>query len=217
MSEHQFEAMRQAMVASQLRTTAVSDERVVAAMQTVPRELFVPQDRRSLAYIDVPIPVGPGRSLNAPMATGRLLTEANIAPTDKVLLIGAATGYAAALLARLAGTVLALEEDQDLVRVGAPILSSLPNISLVSGPLSAGWAEGAPYDLIVIDGAVECVPGGIADQIKMGGRLVGALDENGVTRLAKGVRVSGGFGMVAFADVEVPVLPGFARAKAFRF
>ena len=115
MTEQNFEAMRRAMVESQLRTTGVSDPRVIAAMAETPRERFVPAERRALAYTDRPVTLGEGRALNPPEATGRLLTAADVRPADHVLIVGAATGYTAALLARLAGHVAALEEDPALL------------------------------------------------------------------------------------------------------
>src|SRR5687767_2518913 len=114
MTEHNFETMRRAMVASQLRTTGVNDPRVVAAMGAVPRERFVPSERRALAYADARVPLGRGRELNPPMTLGRLLTEARLDGSERALVIGAATGYSAAVLARLAASVVALEEDPEL-------------------------------------------------------------------------------------------------------
>ncbi|HEX7848297.1 MAG TPA: protein-L-isoaspartate O-methyltransferase, partial [Sphingomonas sp.] len=109
-----FEAMRHAMVQSQLRTNAVNDPRVVTAMGRVPREAFVPAGTRRLAYRDTAVAIGNGRYLNLPIATGKLLTEAYLEPTDKVLLIGAAGGYTAAVLAELVAGVVAVESDPDL-------------------------------------------------------------------------------------------------------
>src|SRR5688572_18056031 len=111
MTEQNFEAMRRAMVASQLRTTGVNDPRVVAAMATVPRERFIPADRCALAYADALVPLGNGRNLNPPMAVGLMLTEARLTGSEKALVIGTGTGYSAAVLARLTATVTALEED----------------------------------------------------------------------------------------------------------
>lgn len=200
------------MVASQLRTTAVNDARVVAAMGAVPRELYVPADRAALAYLDVAVPLGAGRALPAPMVLGRLLTEARIAPGDRALIVGAATGYSAAVLALLAGEVIALEEDAALAGP-APAAG----VTRVSGPLAEGWATGAPYDLILIDGAVDHVPPAIVAQLADGGRLATAIDEDGVTRLAIGRVAGGAFGLTSFADAAVPILPGFAPPAGFRF
>ncbi len=217
MTKQNFEAMRDAMVASQLRTNAVSDPDVIAAMQSVAREDFVPAERRSLAYVDIAIPLGGDRALSAPLVIGRLLTEAMVNSTDHVLLVGASTGYAATLLSQLAKSVVALESDTALLEAGRAALSKLPNTVLVAGPLTDGWEDAAPYDVIVIDGAVAHLPDALLGQLKPGGRLVSGLFETGVTRLAFGTRAGQGVGMVSFADAEVPVLSAFAMPKTFVF
>ncbi|HEU4961209.1 MAG TPA: protein-L-isoaspartate O-methyltransferase [Sphingomonas sp.] len=213
----QFEKMRDAMVASQLRTNAVNDPRVVAAMARVPREAFLPESQRGLAYRDTAVPLAHGRAANLPIATGKLLTQARIRPVDHVLLVGAAGGYAAAVLALLAADVVAVESDPALLAIAGPALKPYANVSLVEGDLIAGAPAGAPYDLMMIDGAVERIPDALIAQVKPGGRVVAGLIDRGVTRLASGVRTEGGFGLSAFADVDCVALPGFARPKAFTF
>ncbi|WP_241656620.1 protein-L-isoaspartate O-methyltransferase family protein [Sphingomonas oligophenolica] len=209
--------MRHAMVASQLRTNAVSDQRVVAAMARVPREDFVPAAAREIAYRDTAVALGGGRQLNPPMATGRLLTEADLAPDDRVLLIGAATGYTAAVLAQIVGTIVAVEEDQALVADARMALSGIDAVELVEAPLTAGHAAGAPYDVLIVDGAIEAVPDALIGQVRSGGRIVSGIVESGVTRLAGGRKTAGGFGLAAFADADCVVLPGFARPRGFSF
>lgn len=212
-----FAAMRTAMVASQLRTNAVSDARVIAAMASVPRERFVRTDMAPFAYRDSLVSLGGGRSLNLPIATGRLLTEARLLPSDRVLLIGAATGYTAAVLAELVATVIAVESDHALVAIARDALGADDRITIIEGPLEAGHPEGAPYDLIVIDGAVERVPDALVSQVRPGGRVVAGLVDRGVTRLAAGRRSEGGFAMMDFADVDCCLLPGFATPARFIF
>jgi protein-L-isoaspartate(D-aspartate) O-methyltransferase len=212
-----FETMRHAMVASQLRTNAVNDARVVAAMARVPREEFVPAAARPFAYLDAPVPLAGQRSMNIPIATGRLLTEARIGPEDRVLLIGAGGGYAAAVLAELAASVVAVEEDRALVDAARPALAGYPSVTLVEGPLTAGAPDHAPFDVLVIDGAVEQVPPALVEQVRPGGRIATGLVDRGVTRLATGSRSAGGFGLQDFADVECVRLPGFERPRAFTF
>lgn len=216
MTEQNFESMRMAMVSNQLRTTAVNDVRVVDAMRAVPREDYVPADRAAVAYVDTLVPLGGGRLLNSPMATGRLLTEIEAQPGDRALIVGAATGYSAALLARLVNHVVALDEDAALTAKARAV--GLPaNVTVVDGPLAEGWATGAPYDLILIDGAVEQVPQALIDQLADGGRLGAAVIERGVSRLSIGRKAGAAFGMIAFADAEAAPLPGFARPAAFTF
>jgi protein-L-isoaspartate(D-aspartate) O-methyltransferase len=213
--QQNYAELRKAMVASQLRTTAVNDPRVVDAMGAVPRERFVPAERASLAYLDISQPLGGGRALPAPMVLGRLLTESRVRPQDRALVIGAGTGYAAAVLSHLAAHVVALEEDASLAAIGAGALPA--GVETVSGPLADGWAQGAPYDFILFDGAVERVPQAIVDQLADGGRIAAAIVENNVTRLATGRRAGGAFGMTTFAEAEAPILPGFATPEGFRF
>ncbi|WP_448664427.1 protein-L-isoaspartate O-methyltransferase family protein [Sphingomonas sp. CJ20] len=214
---NRFEVMRHAMVASQLRTNAVNDTRVVDAMARLPREAFLPSEHRGIAYRDSLLPLVGGRQHNSPLATGRLLTQANVQPSDHVLLIGAAGGYAAALLAGLAKSVVALEEEDPLVAIARGALAGESNVELVQGPLAAGWAAGAPYDLLVIDGAVEQIPDALRDQVKPEGRVVTGVLDRGVTRLASGSRTAGGFGLIDFLDIECAVLPGFRRLRTFQF
>jgi protein-L-isoaspartate(D-aspartate) O-methyltransferase len=216
MTEHVFEPMRRAMVASQLRTTGVNDPRVVEAMGEVPRERFVPRERLALAYADALVPLVPGRALNPPMALGRLLTEARLRGHERALVIGAATGYAAAVLARLVESVVALEDDGDLLAFARGALHGF-EVELVKGPLAKGHAKGAPYDFILIDGAVEQVPPAIVAQVKDGGTIALALLEEGVSRLAVGRMVGGAFGATIFADAETAPLPGFAKPRGFSF
>jgi protein-L-isoaspartate(D-aspartate) O-methyltransferase len=216
MSEQLFEQRRRAMVASQLRTTGTNDPRVLAAMGEVARERFVPSARLPLAYADALVPLKPGRDLNSPMAVGRLLTEAAPREGERTLVVGAATGYAAALLARLTGDVVALEEDGELAAFAREALEGSGAV-LVEGPLVEGHAAGAPYDLIFIDGAVERVPEALIGQLRDGGRLATGLVERGVTRLAVGRRAGEGFGLAAFTDAATAILPGFAEPRAFTF
>jgi protein-L-isoaspartate(D-aspartate) O-methyltransferase len=216
MTDQAFDLMRRAMIASQLRTTGTNDPRVLAAMGEVPRERFVPAARISLAYADALVPLKPGRDFNSPMALGRLLTEAAPKAGERSLAIGVATGYAAAVLERLVGPLVAVEEDAELAAEARANLAG-SRVELVEGALAEGWKAGGPYDLILIDGAVEFVPDGLVEQLAEGGRLAAGLAENGITRLAIGRRAGEGFGMTAFADAAAAILPGFARPRAFKF
>jgi protein-L-isoaspartate(D-aspartate) O-methyltransferase len=216
MTEQNFEPMRRAMVASQLRTTGVNDPRVLEAMGEVARERFVPAGLRALAYADALVPLKPGRDLNPPMALGRLLTEARPRRGERMMVVGAATGYAAAVCARLVGPLVAVEEDSELAAIARAALAG-GDARLVEGPLAKGWKKGAPYDLILIDGAVEAVPDALVGQLAEGGRLAAGIVEEGVTRLALGRKAGDGFGMAAFADAAAAILPGFARPRAFSF
>jgi protein-L-isoaspartate(D-aspartate) O-methyltransferase len=216
MTEQNFEHMRRAMIASQLRTTGTNDPHVLAALGEVPRERFVPEARVALAYADSLVPLKPGRDLNNPMALGRLLTEARPERGERAMVIAPATGYAAAVLSRLVGPVVAVEDDPELAAAARAALEGY-EVTLVEGPLVAGHSDGAPYDLILIDGAVEYIPQALIDQLAEGGRLASAILDRGVTRLSIGRKAGHGFGMAAFADAAAAVLPGFVRPRAFSF
>lgn len=218
MTEQNFTAMRRAMVDSQLRTSDVNEPLIIEAFLDEPREDYLPQERASAAYIDRAVPLSVnGRALNPPLATARLIMEATPRAGDKVLLIGAATGYAAALLARLGCQVTAVEEDAGLAALARTALAGKAGITVETAPHATGAPAGAPYDILFIDGAVEEVPQALVDQLKVDGRAVFARLERGVTRLCVGTRTSGGFGARAFADSEAVTLPGFARPKTFSF
>jgi len=214
MTQANYQILRETMVSNQLRTVAVSDPAVVAAMKAVPREAFVPAERVSLAYTDAALPLGGGRALNPPMATGRLLTALDARPGERALVVGAATGYAAALLAEMGLTVTALEEDAALADMAR---SALKGVTVVSGPLAEGWAKGAPYDVILVDGAIEHVPDTLKAQLAEGGRMAAGLVERGVTRLAAGRKAGDALVLADFADVDTVVLPGFALPRTFVF
>ncbi len=209
------QAARAAMVASQLRTSGVSDPRVVAAMADVAREDYLPESQRAFAYRDRSLPLGNGRMQNPPLATGLLLTEARIAPGEKVLIVGGAGGYAAALVTQLGAVATMVEEDADLAALARSALGD--TVTLVEGPLSAGAPVNAPYDLLLIDGAVEEIPDTLAGQLREGGRVVTGLIDRGVTRIASGVRSGTGVGLASIFDVECAPLPGFAKPRGFQF
>ena len=214
-----FAARRLKMVDGQLRTTDVNDANIVSAMMSVPREQFVPAARVELAYIDEDIEVAPGRYLMEPSPFGKLLQAAAITKSDKVLDVGCNTGYSAAVLAHMAASVTALEADEALSATARENLSRLhlDNASVITGSLAAGHASGAPYDVILVNGAVDEVPPALLDQLADNGRLVAVVGH----RLSGTARVylkSGGVatGRVAF-NAAVRPLPGFERKPEFQF
>ncbi|MHA3840088.1 protein-L-isoaspartate O-methyltransferase family protein [Sphingomonas aestuarii] len=211
-----FATMRDAMVVSQLRTSGVDDRRLIEAMARVPREDFVPDAVKSLVYRDTQLPLGGRRMHNTPLATARLLNEAGIEPGDRVLLIGAAGGYAAALLSGLAHSVVAVEE-APLAADARAALAGLRNVEVVEGKLSDGAPDHDPFDVLMIDGAVEALPDALVEQAKDGARIVTGLVDRGVTRLAAGRRTAGGFGLFDFVDIDCAVLPGFDKPRSFQF
>lgn len=213
---YDFAAMREAMVDSQLRTTSVDDQRLIRAMGDVAREDFVPEERQALAYAETLVPLGEGRRMNLPLSTARMLDELALKPEDTVLVIGAATGYTAALCSRLAGKVVALESDSRLAAAARENLAGCDNVEVVEGEMETGWPKEAPYDAILVDGAVDHLPEGLADQLAEGGRLAAGIDE-GVIRLVYGRKHGGGFGLTDFAEAQSARLPGFEKPRAFTF
>jgi protein-L-isoaspartate(D-aspartate) O-methyltransferase len=208
-----FAAARQAMVDSQLRPQGVNDPSIIAAMSLIPREKFVPEEQRPLAYVDRAIPLGEGRAIPAPAVTGLLLTALAPLAGETALVIGAGTGYAAAILAEMGIEAVALESSATLAAAAKKL-----RVSIVEGPLDDGYMRSAPYDFILIDGAVQFIPDTLIGQLKDGGRLGGALiDEGGITRLFIGRTAGGGFGFHSIADSATPALPGFERPQAFTF
>jgi len=208
--------MRAAMIDSQLRTNDVVDPAVIAAMGAVAREAHVPAALSGVAYMDRAIALGEGRALNAPLVTGRLLVAADLHAGLRVLLIGAATGYTAALLARLGTEVHAVEESTDLL-AAARAATAGTAIQWVEGPLAAGAPKAAPFDRIIVEGAIEALPDTLAKQLAEGGRIVAARREGSVTRLVQGVKTGGTIALRPFADMDVAPLPGFAAPKQFQF
>ena len=207
-----FAAARQAMVDSQLRPQGVNDPSVVEAMSLVPREKFVPDEVKPLAYIDRSLPIGEGRELPAPAVLGMLLTALAPLRGQSILIVGAGTGYSAAVTAELGLKTTAVESSPTLAAV-----AKKNGVKVVEGALEKGSSANAAYDFILIDGAVEYIPDDLVEQLAEGGRLGTALVDQGITRLVTGRKAGGGFGLVSIADVATPALPGFERPRAFTF
>ena len=216
-----FANARRHMVDGQVRPADVTDLRVISAMLEVPRERFAPPAATSLAYLDLDLPVGEGagapRRLLKPIILAKLLNAAEIEPTDKVLDVGCATGYTAALLARIAGQVVALEQDPGLVKTAQAALAALSNVTVVNGPLVDGWAQGGPYDLILLEGATEIEPQAFCRQLKDGGRLVCVLGSAPGAAAMLYRRSGDEIGCRPVFSAAAAVLPGFVKPPAFVF
>jgi len=214
-----FSAARRHMVESQIRTSKVVDEAVIAAMSEVPRERFVPGPLQAVAYIDEDLKVGDGRYLMEPMVLARLLQEAGAMPSDVVLDIGSGAGYGAAVLARIAATVFALESDEVLAAKAAELFTELglDNVVPVDGALMEGCPKHAPFNVIVIEGAVETIPDAIVDQLGDGGRLVAVVQERGIGRATVVTRNGNHLSRRVVFDAAVPVLPEFRKPAGFVF
>lgn len=210
---------RQVMIDSQLRPSDVTDPRVLAAIARVDREHFVPAERAAMAYADRAIPLTAGRALNPVLTSARMIVDLAPAPGSHLLLIGAATGYGAALLAAMGVRVTAVEEDPVLAAHARSALAGMAEVALVEGPLTDGAAASAPYDAMLIDGCVEQIPPALISQLCDGARLVGGIADGTVTRIGRGVRVAGvdTVALLPFADIECVTLPGFAVPPSFQF
>jgi protein-L-isoaspartate(D-aspartate) O-methyltransferase len=213
---------RRTMVDCQIRPADVTDRALLAALLDVPRERFLPPHLAALAYLDLDLPLAgtphnPTRRLLKPQVLAKLLQAAEITEADRVLDVGCATGYSSAILARLVKSVIALEEDAELLRQARPQVTKFGNVELVQGPLVAGWPKRAPYDVIVLNGATEITPVGLLEQLADGGRFVGVLGRGPATKAMLFRRVSGALSDWPIFDAAAPLLPGFAAQPAFVF
>jgi protein-L-isoaspartate(D-aspartate) O-methyltransferase len=232
-------AVRRAMVDGQVRTSDVTNLDLIDAMLDVPREAFVPERLAAFAYLDrdlaLPTSDGVARYLLKPVVTAKLIQAADIGVKDRVLVVGSATGYSAAVVSRLAAAVVALEEDSALADAAQTVLRRLGLLTVtpVTGRLVGGWPAAAPYDVILVEGGVETMPDALFAQLSEGGRLV-AVVYGGLAEAQMGGQVEGQMeGKVGKAtlfrsvrgevggrplfDSTAPLLPGFRKAPAFVF
>jgi len=215
-----FVQLRRNMIESQLRPCDVNDVPLLKAMEVVPRELFVPPGREAFAYIDQNIPVSEGderRFMLQPMVIGRMIQALELVSGDKVLEIGSGLGYASAIMGELGASVVAVESDAALASSARELLSGWPDVTVVEGPLNEGASSRAPFDAILVHGAVEKLPGILLDQLKDGGRLVAIENTDGVPRVILHTRAGQSFGRLEILDVSAPVLTGFHRDSGFVF
>jgi protein-L-isoaspartate(D-aspartate) O-methyltransferase len=214
-----FAQARAIMVESQLRPNRVSDPAVLDAFRAVPREAFLPEPIRAAAYADEDLPLGGGRWLMEPVVLGRLVQEATIQPTDRALVVGSASGYETAIVAGLAERVVALDCAPGFAAHAAAGVGRDVSVSAVEGPLEAGVPAEAPFDAILLAGAVPRLPAALLDQLAEGGRLVGVV-QTGPGRLGQALiveRIGGALSRRVLFDAAVHALPGFPAAPAFSF
>jgi protein-L-isoaspartate(D-aspartate) O-methyltransferase len=217
-----FTAARRMMVDGQVRTSDVTDPRLIAAMLEVPREYFLPPATAALAYLDLDIPVGDGkppRRLLNPRLFAKLVQAAEVTETDAVLDVGCATGYSSAVLARLAASVVGIEEDAILARKAEEAITALgiANVSVVTAPLTAGWPARAPYDVILLEGATEVEPRALCRQLKDGGRLLCVRGRSPAGKAMLYRRVGDDVSGWPVFDAGAATLPGFTEVPAFVF
>ena len=215
-----FSRARRNMVDCQLRTNKVIDEALIARFETVPREVFVDEALRSIAYVDEDVAIGGGRYLMAPMILARILQELAISPTEVVLDVGCGTGYSSAILSGLADTVVALEENHELAARANDLLTELAadNAIVIEAPLTEGYATQGPYDIIFFGGAIAEVPPALTDQMVDGGRLAAVIDDgNGNGKAILMIKRHGTVSHRELFDASVPRLPGFEPKMGFVF
>jgi len=218
-----FSTARHKMVDGQVRPSDVTDSRIIDAMLAIPREAFVPEAKRSLAYLDLDIDVSEGgsakRFLLRPTVTAKMLQAAEIRETDAVLVVGCASGYMAAIAARLARCVTATECDSALAAKAKAALAEFApgNVTVKTAPVPDGDSADAPFDVILLNGTAEIAPENLYRQLKEGGRLVGTFALAGPQRAMVVTSSHGDFGHRALFDTAIPVLPGLERPAAFVF
>lgn len=207
------------MVTGQIFVSDVQDGRVLAALGEVAREPFVLGLSASVAYADVETPLNNGRALMMPLAFARLLQLAGAAADDLVLDIGCATGYSTAILAKLTGSVVAIEVDEALAAKASETLSAqgVDNAAVVIGPHEAGYPSEAPYDVIFLNGSVEAVPEGLLEQLAPGGRLVAIVGTDRAGKATVFTKLKSGIGRRAVFDAAASPLPGFVAERGFEF
>jgi protein-L-isoaspartate(D-aspartate) O-methyltransferase len=213
-----FPALRRMMVDGQIRTADVTDRPLIQAMLDVPRERFVPPAQQALAYLDLDLPVGDGtRRLLKPMVLAKMLQALDVSAGDRALDVGCTTGYAATLLARLAGSVVALEEDPGLAAQARVNLAAVGNTESIRGRLADGHSAGGPYDAILLEGCVEVEPGRICAQLAEGGRLICIQGAGPAAKATLYRRDGGDITIRGVFDASGPVLPGFEKPPIFAF
>jgi protein-L-isoaspartate(D-aspartate) O-methyltransferase len=215
-----YAAARLNMVESQVRTNKVTAPGIIDALLAVPRERFVPEKLRGVAYVDKDLPLGGARFLLEPMVLARLLQALQIKPTDRVLDVGAATGYSSAVLSRLARSVVALEHEPSLVERARQLLGELllSNVTAVTGDLAAGGPKSAPYDAILVNGAVAGLPPALKAQLAEGGRLAVVVKPGaGLGQATLFTRVGDIVSGRILFDAGTPLLPGFVPQESFVF
>lgn len=215
-----FRKMRGAMIDGQLRPSGITDSILIAALKYVPREMYVPAEKSALSYLDDHVEVVPGRYLLAPLVGCKMIAAVDAQPRDRILIVGGTTGYSASILARLSAHVTLVENDATLVRRAGSAISKtgVSNVDVVEGPLTEGHAQGAPYDILLIDGMIEQLPDALVRQVRDGGTIAAVLAErDSAPSVVCGRVADGHVGWTRLLEASAPVLPGFERVHEFEF
>lgn len=212
-----YEKARITMVDNQIRTTDVTSHSVLKAFLAVSREAFVPDACKAIAYIDSDVEVAPGRYIMEASPLAKLLQAANVTRSDAVLEIGSGSGYTAALLSHLAGSIVAVESDEALVNSATAALAPYENVHLVKGDLEAGSQAEGPYDLIFVNGAIEEVPTVLFEQLRDGGRMIAVVGYGNAAYATLFAKERGAVSATPLFNCSIRPLPGFRKAKEFVF
>jgi protein-L-isoaspartate(D-aspartate) O-methyltransferase len=212
-----FATRRVMMVDTQVRPSDVTKFPIIEAMLAVPREVFVPSSRREAAYVGENLDIAPGRVVLEPRTLAKLLDSLDVQPGELVLDLGCGLGYSTAVIARLADAVVAVEEDESMAAEAQRTLSAegVDNAAVVVGPLAAGDARHAPFDVITIQGGVEVVPEALLAQLKEGGRIGAVFMEGALGTARIGYKIDGVVSWRQVFNAAAPVLPGFSAARGF--
>ena len=212
-----FRHRRITMVDTQVRPSDVTKFPIIDAMLTIPREVFVPESQREAAYVGEHVELAPGRVVLDPRTLAKILDALDVQPVELVLDVGCGLGYSTAVIARLAEAVVAVEEDETMVAEAQARLSaeSVDNAAVIGGPLAAGSAKHGPFDVIAIEGAVEEVPAALLAQLKEGGRIAAIFMDGALGEARVGYKIDGVITWRFVFNAAAPVLPGFAKRRAF--
>ena len=212
-----YRTLREVMVDTQVRPSDVTKFPIISAMLDTPREAFVPEGQRAVAYSETALPLPGGREMLEPRTLAKMLDALDVEREEDVLVIGAEMGYAAALLAKMAASVVAVEEDAEMAADAEAALAAqgIDNAAVVAGPLPEGQAKAAPFDVILVAGGVEALPAALTDQLRDGGRIAAIFMDGPLGEARLGVRAEGRMGWRFAFNATAPVLPGFAKARTF--
>ena len=212
-----YQERRTMMVDTQVRPNDVTKYPVIAAMLDIPREDFVPDARRDVAYVGENVDLGHGRVLLEPRTLAKMVDALDVQPTDLVLDIGCGFGYSAAVLGRMAQAVVAVEQDADMAAAAIQRLAATgaDNVIALQGKLAEGHAAQAPYDAILIGGAIEELPDAIAAQLAEGGRIIALFDEGNLGVVRRGTKLDGRIDWRFAFNAAAPLLPGFVKQREF--
>ncbi len=213
----EFASRRMMMVDTQVRPSDVTKFPIIEAMLHVPREVYVPRDKREAAYVGANVEIAPGRVLLDARTLAKMLDALDIQPDELVLDLGCGLGYAAAVMARLAETVVAVEEDEALAAEAQRVLSEegVDTAVVVTAPLTGGAAKHGPYDVVLVEGGVETLPDAIAAQLKEGGRIAAVFLDGALGTVRIGHKIDGRISWRFAFNASAPVLPGFGKRQGF--